>query len=244
MGEHLGIARFGDGAQKLMNRIARWYYIAVLVAAVAFIGAYVFHFGPSVHWRPSQEPEDWARFGEYVGGVFGALAFIGVLVTIELQRRQLDQLSEQLRQATNKGTVDELMQLCRVLAKNIDDQLDQPLPVVVQLAERNFVRLAHESEDIRGLTKAIAISGLQRELSDITDKSADPQVLRALQRIAREMDPLAHCVEDMCRWGGSIVILNFYRERYRDAARAMVEFDVLLDTAPFWLQQNEEVRPL
>jgi hypothetical protein len=217
--------------------------IALGAAAAVLVGAYMVRFAQAAHWQPSQNTEDWARLGEYVGGVFGVLAFIGVLITIELQRKQLDQLSEQLRQATNKGTVDELMQLCRVLAKNIDDRLDQPLPTVVHLAERNFVRLAHESEDIRGLTKAIAIPGLQRELSDITDKSADPQVLRALQRIAREMDPLAHCVEDMCKWGGSLVILNFYRERHRDAAQAMVKFDVLLDTAPFWLQQNEEVHP-
>jgi hypothetical protein len=137
------------------------------------------------------------------------------------------------------------MQLYQKITKNIDHQLDQPLPLVVHLRERELVLLAHESEDFRGLTKAVGIRGLEREVRDLTDNNAtDSRVLRVLQGIAREMDPLAHCVEAMCTWGGSLVILNFYRDRYRDAARAMVTFDVLLDTAPFWLQQNEEVRPL
>jgi len=48
----------------------------------------------------SRNAEDWAKFGEYLGGtlggIYGLLAFIGVLITIFEQRRQSDLLRTQI----------------------------------------------------------------------------------------------------------------------------------------------------
>jgi hypothetical protein len=74
-----------------------WLVLAVVSAVLVFIvvGAYALHFGPQSGWHLSPDQEDWARFGEYVGGIFGMLAFIGVLVTVNLQRAQLDEQRKQ-----------------------------------------------------------------------------------------------------------------------------------------------------
>jgi hypothetical protein len=57
--------------------------LIAVVALIVVIGTYVFHFAPH---SLSSDPDDWAKFGEYVGGTLGAfyglLAVIGVLVTV------------------------------------------------------------------------------------------------------------------------------------------------------------------
>jgi hypothetical protein len=88
------------------------------------VGAYFLRFAPESGGWPSQAPENWAQFGEYVGGVFGLPAFAGVLYTVELQRRQLELQRQQIRQLTDQATVDELHRLCREIASNIDRELD------------------------------------------------------------------------------------------------------------------------
>jgi hypothetical protein len=59
----------------------------LVFAAVA--GLYFWHFGPGSHGL-SQNPSEWAEFGEYLGGtlggIFGLFAFIGLLITIVRQR--------------------------------------------------------------------------------------------------------------------------------------------------------------
>lgn len=202
-----------------------------LLAATAFlvVAAYFVNFGPHSNGF-SQATEDWGHFGEYVGGVFGIMAFIGVLITIDLQRTQLDQLTKQ-------STVDELMQLCRILAKNIDDRLDQPLPNTPDLAERELVRWANASEDYRGLVfvaqnphpevaKEVALR--------VTDHGVHVLVSQAFQKIAAEIDQLANCVEGMQEYGGSTAIMNYYLYRYYEVARTIVLFDVGFSSFRFW----------
>ncbi len=42
--------------------------VQLLLLALA-VGAYAYVFGPIHDWRPSTQTEDWARLGEYVGGL-------------------------------------------------------------------------------------------------------------------------------------------------------------------------------
>src|SRR5437763_1990766 len=70
-------------------------FLAIAAGAVAVVlGAYFYAFGPGAWLTFSRDSEDWARFGEYVGGslgaVFGLLAFGGVLFTIREQHRQAE----------------------------------------------------------------------------------------------------------------------------------------------------------
>lgn len=202
-----------------------------LLAAIAFsvVAAYFVNFGPHSNGL-SQATEDWGHFGEYVGGVFGIMAFVGVLITIDLQRTQLDQLSKQ-------STVDELMQLCRMLAKNIDDRLDQDLPDTADLPERGLVRWALASEDYRGLVFVAQnphVEVANEVASRVTDHGINVQVSQAFQKIAAELDQLANCVEEMEKYEGSPAIANYYLYRYYEVARTVVLFDVGLSSFRFW----------
>lgn len=74
--------------------ILRCLYILVIFGAVLFfivIGSYVFfRFGYSI----SDDNTDWGQFGDYIGGVlnpiFGFLTFLGLLLTIVLQAKELE----------------------------------------------------------------------------------------------------------------------------------------------------------
>jgi len=210
-----------------MRRLIHKHWWWIFAGSAFFVvAAYFVNFG-SPHSRLSPLSEDWGHFGEYVGGMFGMLAFIGVLVTIDLQRRQVDQLN-------NQSTADELMQLCRNLAKNIDDRLDRELPGSREL---EFVRSANCSADYQGLVNAAGSDNpaLQSQLgAAVTDMGADIFVTQALQKMAAEMDYLANCADEMEGYGGSRVIVNYYRKRYGDLAYTIVQFDVELKTTNFW----------
>lgn len=52
--------------------------------AIAPLGLYFYNF----HYGPSNDASDWASFGSYVGGVYGALAFFAVAYSIYLTRSQ------------------------------------------------------------------------------------------------------------------------------------------------------------
>jgi hypothetical protein len=158
-----------DLARMKRSQIKLPWFAMASVAAVLSVGLYFLRFGPGSRGL-SGDTEDWARFGEYAGGVLGIFAFIGVLVTIHLQRLQLDQLSEQLRQATNKGTVDELMQLCRVIVGNIDEVLDRPQQF--SDAQRNLLDWAHCPGTIRGVVRMITSD------NPSVRANAEPQVWR------------------------------------------------------------------
>lgn len=77
---------------------------AAVVLAVVVIGAYgILGPGSVIGSRISQDAEDWARFGEYVGGTLGVLfallALAGVLITINDDRHQR---AEERRTETSK----------------------------------------------------------------------------------------------------------------------------------------------
>jgi hypothetical protein len=69
------------------------------------------------HGGLSHDAEDWTKFGEYLGGtlggIFGLLAFIGVLITIIQQRKQHDLAQGQSRR-------DELQRLLGMVSSTVD----------------------------------------------------------------------------------------------------------------------------
>jgi hypothetical protein len=72
-----------------MGRLLRIGIGAAAFGPLLALGLYALHMrGHGI----SENPEDWARFGEYVGGALGAfygfLAFLGVLITIKIQQSQ------------------------------------------------------------------------------------------------------------------------------------------------------------
>ena len=184
--------------------------------------------------RMSNNTEDWARFGEYAGGVLGIFAFLGVLVTMNLQRRQLQQVSKLLQQAMSQRTVDELMQLCRVIAANIDEVLDRPLTLPASLGE--LLNRAHFAGNMRGLAQLVALdnpsvrTNVDREFKN----GVPPQVQELIDRLGPELDQLAACVQDLVIRGGSVMIMNFYRERYGSIANTVLKLGTTCKSEVFW----------
>jgi len=200
-----------------------WWWFAAL--AVLVLGAYVGRFARyGLSWRT----EDWARFGEYVGGVFGVLAFAAVLITVELQRRQLRQLGEQ-------ATVDELHRICREIASNIDQALDIQFPQLHQITEQEITSKGL-NRSLRGVLELMK----DEQLTSKPDRARFQHHRISFQRsfdIARpEFDLLANCIQDSVLRGGSVIILAYYRDRYQEIVRRLLICGFPVKTAPFWLQ--------
>ncbi|HZT02680.1 MAG TPA: hypothetical protein VFA39_10500 [Steroidobacteraceae bacterium] len=87
----------GDFARYFKRRLLRvrgallLMSVAAVIAAVVVIGAYAAKLGGPL----SSRGEDWAQFGEYVGGLLGPLfalfALLGLLWTIDLQRQTMEE---------------------------------------------------------------------------------------------------------------------------------------------------------
>src|SRR5258708_21441566 len=100
----------GQGRDTGMEKLFRgFFFLACGAFSIAAI-LYVARFSPGSHCF-SQNPADWAEFGEYLGGtlgaIFGLFAFIGVLITIVQQRSQLDQQRSQLDQQREQSARDD-----------------------------------------------------------------------------------------------------------------------------------------
>jgi hypothetical protein len=212
----------------------RWWHCAALAAGVV-VGAYILNFAPGSGGRLSQATEDWAQFGEYVGGVFALLAFAGVVYTVELQRRQLELQRQQIDQLSEQAAADELHRLCRELASNIDHELNAEIKpnerTAQALADRFLQRTA------RGVLELVADRPLptNAEHASVPEALHGPSIKRSMDIAVPELDLLANCVQDSVIKGGSVVILAYYRDRYSESVRRMAVLGYPLKTADFWL---------
>jgi hypothetical protein len=205
----------------------RWWFFVGLLAVVGIL-VYVAKFAPADHWRLSQDTEDWARFGEYVGGIVGVFAFLGVLITIDLQRRQLKQLTEQ-------ATVDELHRLCRELSTNIDKILDRSL---------NSLHVTTQSTaelNQRGLSPAIrnilqiVVAYPKYDPTDSATWSEHSSIAESGPELATQLDLLRNCLMDSEIRGGSPVVPAYYRDRYRETVRRLQLAGYNLKFPEYWL---------
>ena len=94
----------------------RSWLIALAVAQAIAFGAYAYTFGPTSHWQLSSHAQDWARFGEYIGGLSVPCLLIGLFANAEGPRQQIESQRQQ-------GTLDELMREARVLALSLEQML-------------------------------------------------------------------------------------------------------------------------
>lgn len=99
-----------------IERLFRGFFFVAVLSFVGVASIYFWHFGRQNRGF-SYRVEDWAAFGEYIGGtlggIYGLLAFIGVLITIVLLRGQLDFMRAQANR-------DELQRLMASISANID----------------------------------------------------------------------------------------------------------------------------
>lgn len=110
--------------------LAKTKTIVVMFVAAAFVaillvaGLYFISFAPSSRFGLSRATQDWATFGNYIGGtlgtVFSLLAFFGVLCTVWLQASQLDLASRQAQ-------LDEIQRVLATVSARLDRLLSDPV---------------------------------------------------------------------------------------------------------------------
>ena len=212
--------------------------ITLGLLAAAVLAAYAYNFGPASGWQPSTHTEDWARFGEYIGGIFGFLAFIGVLGTIQMQRRQLE-----WQQAHT--TLDELLYEARHLASAIELVLGGPIEKVAITAQQlsaqgkpstvfgvlEMVDLRSSAETERGTAAAPLVEAKSAYRKSLVGSTG---------ALSEKLDLLAAVLSEFVSRGGDSIFLLFYRDRFRMTVRRLVGLEVAVSTADWWLLSTEE----
>jgi hypothetical protein len=174
-----------------------WLALVVISALAVFavVGAYSLHFGPQSGWHLSADPEDWARFGEYVGGIFGTLAFGGVLVTINLQREQLDEQRKQFG-------LQEIQRFPADFSKRVDEILASEASGVTD-ALRRQMRHRGASMSVFEMLSGIGTSAMRPSDSYLVQgrrKQIHNQVVPIITRnwglVVIELQQLVVCLQD------------------------------------------------
>lgn len=70
------------------------FYILALILISALLGLYFYKF----HGELSSESQEWDAFGSYVGGVFSALAFIMLIIQMQIERKRFSEQKQEFEQ--------------------------------------------------------------------------------------------------------------------------------------------------
>jgi hypothetical protein len=92
------------------------------LATWCVLGLYMYKFGPGQWFELSGTTADWEVFGDFVGGLlnpfFSFLAFIGVVMTVVLQAKQLEI-------ARAQSNFEEIQRVVSAIASQIDGLLSE-----------------------------------------------------------------------------------------------------------------------
>lgn len=110
-----------------------------LIVAALTVGVYVAHFALVPDSRLSNDPEDWAAFGDYLGGILNPIVAFSALMllarSVGIQKREL---------AETKRAIQEQ-------ARHAEDMVRLNATVVVlDAVEKRLVLLKSEYEQLRG----------------------------------------------------------------------------------------------
>jgi hypothetical protein len=218
-------------------------WIALSVAAITVVAAYVYQFGPGSGWHLSAHTEDWAQFGQYLGGLFGTLAFIGVLVLIEVQRRQMDAQKMRI-------TLDELLLEARDLAGAIEAIIARPIETVA-ITARELSREG-KAATVSGVLELVDVRPSPEAAEQATRMSPPTEsrneakgayrksIVGSTGDLSRKLDLLAAVLSELVSRGGDTIFLLFYRDRFRVTVKRLIALDIAIGTGDWWLLSTEE----
>lgn len=198
-------------------RAAALLLVLGLVFALIAVGAYSSTFGPQSGYSLAKSDGAWSIFGSYVGDVLGPLfsflAFVGVLLTVWLQAKQLDTMRSQANH-------EEVQRVVSNISSNIDTLLaqapnqhidhhrlrDAPITIFTVISAAGSAALSSSTDYIVRASheKLIAIS---REAIE-TEATA----------IGLELEQLAWCLQRYQEQSGSLTVVEFYKRRYNPVA--------------------------
>lgn len=195
-------------------------YIVLLIIGILIpivvIGFYIYRLAIPAGFELSGDVEDWSAFGGYIGGVLGPiyafLAFGGVLLTVYLQRQQIEQLNKQ-------ANLEELQRLISSISQKIDEFFNKTPKVVPQKLQGRTNPFTIFSMLAAGGTAAL------RKPKDYIDEANNNEIIAAVKSsvsselsiIAIELHQLTWCFQEYTKAGGNIIVVEFYRKRYEAA---------------------------
>ncbi len=154
---------------------------------------------------------DWGTFGDYVGGLlnpfFAFLAFVGVLITISIQTRQLKAIREQ-------STIEELQRLLSNAAASVDELL--------RTYPSYHAAKPHIQESMPPLTLFDQIAAFgTRALAEGSSTMNEPALLsvekdisQSIVAVCLELQGLAWVLGAFKTAKGSNVVIEFYKYKY------------------------------
>jgi hypothetical protein len=206
-------------APALFANIKRLMWIGVAASWTVF-AVYFYKFAPGHWFELSADDSRWANFGTFYGGLlgpfFGFLAFIGVLLTVILQARQLDIVREQ-------ANFEEIQRVLSSLAARIDAMLAS----APSSPPETFRHRASPPLTLFEFASAIGTLKLnipaKEEGHDWLQWLWADENMRDLMEAAKtefiplglEFENLAWCLSKYKSQGGNETVIEFYEYRYR-----------------------------
>jgi hypothetical protein len=226
-------------------------WIALAAAAMAVVALYAYRFGPGTGWQLSAQTEDWARFGQYVGGLFGVLAFIAVMVLLEIHRRQIDTLGM-------RATQDQLLLEARDLAAQIEALVARPIETVA-ITQRELTR-AQMSSTVAGVLELVDVrpspeaaeqatrmsppaeaqGDIKGDIKGDTKGAYRKSIVGSTGALSHKLDLLAAVLSEFVSRGGDSIFLLFYRDRFGLTVKRLMALDVAINTGEWWLLSTED----
>lgn len=202
-----------DPLSKNSLKLAALLLAAGLLFAMAAVGAYFVVFGPKSGYSLSQNDAAWSNFGSYVGGVIGPafsfLAFVGVLITVWLQAKQLDTSRVQ-------ANLEEIQRALANISVRIDTLLAQ-----TPTHQINHHRLRGAPVSIFTVISGAGTAALSSSSDYIVQASNEELIAIAREAVAAEtaaigleLEQLAWCLQEYQANDGSLTVVEFYKRRY------------------------------
>lgn len=209
-------------AQK-MNRSLRWLLAIGALSAVAVQASYLYKFVvvPGTWFTLSSDPAVWGQYGDYVGGllnpIFSSLAFSGLVVTIVLQARQIDD-------AKRNAELEEMQRVQSTIAARIDHLLTSEVIVNTQEYEHLW-RFADNPQTIFELVSSLGTMALSKPEKGETNwqkwlwDDATTEGLRVALTwqtvpLRLEFESLSFMLMRYAENQGSQVVIDFYKYRF------------------------------
>ena len=199
------------------------------ITTLSILGIYALTFAADSNFALSKSSDQWSNFGSFVGGTLGPalsfLAFIAVLATIWLQAKQISAMQQQ-------AIIEELQRLVASTSKGIDEMLNQGIQIV------EYSHGPQNNHPLHGLMAAAAMAtinasheGLSPEALKTFLSNARNNILIPANMLAFEIAQLVACLKTYVEYGGSQVIADFYKNRYRMTACWLDTLEITSDSA-------------
>jgi hypothetical protein len=209
-----------------MNKIYSGLLMLAVLATLAVHGAYLYELG-SPHL--SGNSEEWANFGDYVGGTLGTyfsfFAFMGVLATLMLQQRQLEQVQRQSK-------LDEIQRYLAYASSKVDALLQQPPRTAPEVLERMLRGKAPPATLHNMLFAAVNLrlgenTGMPQQAAALALRDLVKSLRFETTPLIVELHQLATGLDTYAGQGGSVEIAALYHDRYKAEVGALQLLEIL-----------------